>query len=67
MRIEKALADGVRILLCVRVTVVRAVALCPPSDGTLHGAAAGRREPDAKGEGGRVGAVSPEAVVSYSP
>lgn len=64
---EKTLVDGVWILVCVRVTVMYTVLLCPPSDGTLHGAAAGCREPDAKGESGRVGTMSPETVISFSP
>lgn len=54
MRVEETLADGVRVLLGVGVTVMSAVVSCPPSDRAFNGTATNSRKKDSEGEGGRV-------------
>jgi hypothetical protein len=62
--IHEALADGVGVLIGVGVTVVSTVVSSPPANGAFDGTATDGGEPDAKGQSGGVGAVSPETVVS---
>lgn len=64
--VEQPLADGVRVLVGVGVAVVGTVVASPPSDRSLHGTTTDGSQVDSQGESGRVRAVSPEAMVSYS-
>jgi hypothetical protein len=64
VRVPETLTNGVGVLLGVGITVVSTVAASPPADGALNGTTANQGEPDAKGESGGVGAVSPETVIS---
>jgi len=64
VRVPETLANGVRVLFGIGVTVVSTVATSPPADRTLNGTAANQGEPDAERQGSRVGAVSPETVIT---
>ena len=64
VRPPKAFMRVVGVERCVGVTVVSTVATSPPADRTLNGTAANQGEPDAERQGSRVGAVSPETVIT---
>lgn len=63
--VEQALADGVRVLVSVGVSVVGAVVPRPPADGALDGAAAHGRQEDLERERCGVGGVSPQPVITW--
>jgi hypothetical protein len=64
--VEQALADRVRVLLGIGVTVVRAVEAGPPTGAALNGGSATGGEEDLKRKGCLVARVSPQAVVTGS-
>jgi hypothetical protein len=64
MAVEETLANGVGVLVGVGVAVVGAVVAAPPADGTLNGTATNEGEEDAEREGGIVGLVCPETMVT---
>ena len=64
VRVEQALADRVRVLVRVGVAVVGTVVSGPPSDRALDGAGSDGGQEDAKRQRGRVGRVSPQAMVA---
>ncbi len=65
--VEEAFADGVGVLVGVGVAVVGAVVTGPPADGSFDSAATNGSKEDAKREGGGVGCVCPEAVITWPP
>lgn len=54
MRVQKALADGVWILLGIGISVMSSVASCPPSDGAFNGTTTNKGKVDLEREGGGV-------------
>lgn len=62
--VEQSLADGIGVLVGVGIAVMGAVVTSPPADGTFNSTTADEGEPETKGEGGRIGAVSPQTVVA---
>jgi hypothetical protein len=66
VRVEKTLPDAVGVLVGVGVAVVSAVVASPPSDGALNGAAADSSQEDLERDGGGVGSVGPQAMVTGS-
>lgn len=54
MRVEKALANGVWVLVGIGVSVVSAVISGPPSDGTFDSSATNSREKDLERESGGI-------------
>lgn len=64
MRVEETLANGVRVLVGVGVTVVSAMAVRPPTDRALYGTRATGSEKDLQRKSRLVGCVSPETMVS---
>lgn len=65
MRVHEALSDGVGVLVSVGVTVVSAMVSGPPADRALDGPAAHGCEEHLEGEGCGVGAMGPEAVITW--
>ena len=66
VRVEKTLADRVRILFGIGVTVVSAVTSRPPSDGAFDGTGTNGSEVDLERSSGLVGRVSPQTMVAGS-
>jgi hypothetical protein len=64
VRVQKTLADGVGVLVGVGIAVVSTVVTAPPADGALDSTAANSSEEDRKREGGVVGLVRPETMVT---
>ena len=65
VRVEQTLADGVGVLVGIGITVVSPVITRPPADGTFDGTTTNGGEPDTERKTSRVGAVSPETMVSW--
>ena len=63
--VEQTLADGVRVLVGVGITVVGTVVASPPASRTLDGTTANSSEPDTQGETSGIRAVSPKTVVTW--
>lgn len=66
VRVEKTLADRVRVLFGIGVTVVSAVAGRPPSDGTFDGTGTDGGEINLERSSGLVGRMSPQTMVASS-
>ena len=66
VRVEETLPDTVGVLVGVGVAVVSAVVTGPPSDGALNGTAANSSQEDLERDGGRVGSVGPQTMVTGS-
>jgi len=64
VRVHKTLADRVRVLLGVGVSVVGAVVPGPPADGALDGTPSDGGQVDLEGERSRVRRVGPETMVA---
>jgi hypothetical protein len=64
VRVQETLADGVGVLVGVGVAVVSTVVTAPPADGALDSTAANSSKEDRKRQGGVVGLVRPETMVT---
>jgi hypothetical protein len=64
VRVQKTLTDGVGVLVGIGVAVVSTVVTAPPADGALDSTAANSSKEDRKRQGGVVGLVRPETMVT---
>lgn len=64
MRVQKTLANAVRILLGIGVSVMGAVITTPPSDGAFDSSCTGQSQEDLEGSSSIVALVSPQSMVA---
>lgn len=64
VRVHETLADGVRVLGGVGISVVSTMVTRPPSDGALDSTTANGSKEDLQRQGGAVALVSPETMVA---
>jgi hypothetical protein len=64
VRVQKAFANGIRVLVGIGISVMSTVVSRPPSDRALDGSATNGCEEDPEGKGCAIGAMSPKSVVT---